>query len=36
MPSVPAEVMIVTGSRTPIDYLLTPIVENLGHALREE
>ena len=36
VPGMPAEVMIVTGSRTPIDYLLTPIVESLGRALREE
>ena len=35
-PGMPAEVMIVTGARTPIDYLLTPIVESLGRALREE
>ena len=27
---MPAEVMIVTGSRTPIDSLLTPSVETLG------
>ena len=36
VPGMPAEVMIVTGARTPIDYLLTPIVESLGRALREE
>ena len=33
---MPAEVMIVTGARTPLDYALTPIVESLGRALREE
>ena len=33
---MPAEVMIVTGARTPLDYVLTPIVESLGRALREE
>ena len=36
MPGMPAEVMIVTGARTPIDYLLKPIVDSLGRALREE
>ena len=36
VPGMPAEVMIVTGARTPIDYLLTPIVESLGRAMREE
>ena len=28
--------LIVTGARTLLDYLLTPIVESLGRALREE
>ena len=36
VPGMPAEVMIVTGARTPLDYVLTPIVESLGRALREE
>ena len=36
VPGMPAEVMIVTGARTPIDYLLKPIVDSLGRALREE
>ena len=35
-PGMPAEVMIVTGARTPLDYLLKPIVTSLGRALREE
>ena len=35
-PGMPAEVMIVTGKRTPLDYLLNPIVTSLGRALREE
>ena len=35
-PGMPAEVMIVTGKRTPLDYLLNPIVNSLGRALREE
>ena len=36
VPGMPAEVMIVTGARTPVDYLLKPIVDSLGRALREE
>ena len=36
VPGMPAEVMIVTGARTLLDYVLTPIVESLGRALREE
>ena len=36
VPGMPAEVMIITGARTPIDYLLKPIVDSLGRALREE
>ena len=35
-PGMPAEVMIVTGKRTPLDYLLNPVVTSLGRALREE
>ena len=35
-PGMPAEVMIVTGSRTPLDYLLKPIVTSFRRALREE
>ena len=35
-PGMPAEVMIVTGKRTPLDYLLEPIVTSFGRALREE
>ena len=35
-PGMPAEVMIVTGKTTAIDYLLKPIVASLGRALREE
>lgn len=36
VPGMPAEVMIVTGARTPLDYLLKPIVDSVGRALREE
>ena len=35
-PGMPAEVMIVTGQRTAMDYLLKPILASLGRALREE
>ncbi len=35
-PGMQADVLIVTGARTVVDYLLTPIVESLGRALREE
>ena len=33
---MPAEVMIITGKRTALDYLLKPILASLGRALREE
>lgn len=35
-PGMPAEVMVVTGERTALEYLLEPIVTSLGRALREE
>ena len=35
-PGMPAEVMIVTGERTALEYLLEPIVASFGRALREE
>ena len=36
MPGMPAEVMIVTGANTPLEYLLKPILVSLRRALREE
>ena len=35
-PGMPAEIMIVTGETTALEYLLKPIVASLGRALREE
>ncbi len=35
-PGMPAEVMIVTGKRTALDYLLKPIVTSFTRALREQ
>ena len=35
-PGMPADVIIVTGKRTPLEYLLKPIVTSFGRALREE
>ena len=35
VPGMLAEVMIVTGSATPAEYLLKPIVDTLGRALHE-
>jgi membrane fusion protein, epimerase transport system len=35
-PGMPAEVMIVTGERTTIDYLLKPISASFERALRED
>ena len=34
-PGMPAEVMIVTGTRTALDYLLRPITRSLNRAFRE-
>jgi HlyD family secretion protein/epimerase transport system membrane fusion protein len=34
-PGMPAEVMIVTGARTALDYLLKPITRSLSRAFRE-
>jgi HlyD family secretion protein/epimerase transport system membrane fusion protein len=34
-PGMPAEVMIQTGARTALDYLLSPITESLARAFRE-
>ena len=36
VPGMPAEVMIVTGDSTPLEYLLKPILASFGRALREE
>ena len=35
-PGMPAEVIIVTGERTALDYLIKPIAASLRRALREE
>ena len=35
-PGMAADVLIVTGERTLLDYLLAPIAESLGRALRDE
>lgn len=35
-PGMPAEVMILTGKRTTMDYLLKPIVTSFNRALREQ
>ena len=35
-PGMPAEVMIITGERTALDYLLKPIVASFQRSLREE
>ena len=36
VPGMPAEVMLLTGKRTPIDYLLSPITSSFSRALREQ
>ena len=36
VPGMPAEVMIVTGTSTPVEYLLKPILVSVGRALRED
>jgi HlyD family type I secretion membrane fusion protein len=35
-PGMPAEVLVVTGERTMLDYALMPITTSLRHALTEE
>lgn len=35
-PSMQAEVMIVTGARTVLDYLLAPISRSMDRSLRED
>lgn len=36
LPGMPAEVMIVTGKRTVIDYLMSPVLRSLNRSFREE
>ena len=36
VPGMPAEVMIVTGASTPLEYLLKPILTSMDRALREK
>jgi hypothetical protein len=33
---MPALVIIPTGERTPVDYLLQPLTDAMKHALREK
>lgn len=35
-PGLPAEVLINTGSRTPLQYMLDPLTRSMSHALRED
>jgi membrane fusion protein, epimerase transport system len=35
-PGMPAEVIVTTGSRTLMGYLLGPLLDEVGHAFREE
>jgi HlyD family type I secretion membrane fusion protein len=35
-PGMPVEVMIATGERTALDYLLAPVAESFTHAFREQ
>jgi len=35
-PGMQAEVMIVTGSRTALEYIMSPIRQSMGRALRED
>ena len=35
-PGMQAEVMIVTGERTAIDYMFRPVIQSFGRALREQ
>jgi multidrug efflux pump subunit AcrA (membrane-fusion protein) len=35
-PGMPAEVIIETGQRTALDYLLTPLTRSLGRSFRED
>jgi HlyD family secretion protein len=35
MPGMPAEAFIVTGERTPLQYLLKPLMDQIAHAFRE-
>lgn len=35
-PGMPVEVMIITGSRTMLDYLLSPLIKSFGRAFRED
>jgi len=34
-PGMPVEVMIVTGNRTMLDYILSPLIKSFGRAFRE-
>lgn len=36
LPGMPADVMILTGERTMIDYLLQPLLESLNRSFRED
>jgi membrane fusion protein, type I secretion system len=35
-PGMPAEVLVMAGERTFLDYLITPITDSLSRAFREE
>ena len=35
-PGMPAKVLIITGERTLVDYLLRPVMDSFARAFREE
>jgi hypothetical protein len=33
---MPADVLIIGGARTALDYLISPIRDSMGHAMHED
>jgi HlyD family secretion protein len=36
LPGMPADVLVINGARSVLDFLLSPILDSLRHAMKEE
>lgn len=36
LPGMPADILIVNGARSVLDFLISPITDSIGHAMKEE
>jgi len=36
LPGMPADILIVNGARSVLDFLISPITDSISHAMKEE